>query len=118
MAEIFDFKTILKIYYKLFLEYLGIKEAAKIGFKLVWFTGVVLAGRVKVSFEVKNYINLLSPLGIWEKDQENPDMAIEAQFFWGRLRFFAVYMAIFLRNNYLNKLVDLYSLKLLKLQKK
>lgn len=117
----FDSETTLKIWCKSFLEYLGIKEEAKVDFGLIGSfgkIGVVLAGKMEVIFEVKSLINLLSLLKAWETGQESLNAAVEAWFLRYYPCFFTVYMAIVLKNNYLFKLIDFLDLELWKLEKR
>lgn len=83
VAEVLDFRTILKIYYRLFLVYLGIWGAAKLGLgfakpemeELVWGPG-----------EVEGFASLLSALRATETSFENFGRIINVQSLWGHLR--------------------------------
>lgn len=76
---------------------------------------IVLASKTKACSKVKSPINLLSLLKAWKTGQKSPNRTMKVRFLRGYPRFFAVYIAMILKNNYSNGLASQLGLKFLEL---
>lgn len=105
------------------MEHLGTKEVVGVW---SWFEGparkprVALVGKIESFFisGAKGPTNLLSLLKAWKIGQKKPDGTIKARSLLGHLYLFWINIIIVLKDNYLNKLTDLFGLELLKWKKR